>query len=236
MEEAVLRIVDDVCEDDEASENPRYSTSVECRMDAACFVLNRIPQRYVSSQRGQAHTELELAQDPQLFVDMVTLVHEGLRRVSTVRRSFYGEENTYVRSVRGPHFYLPTIKGRLFNGTTFELITDVEVQLLQDGQPVAMIDSRWQNPYPIVVNTAGTYLFWPEPVAADGEGIDRSFEYEVRVESVWYEPFRHFFAVPRTSVDQIPDALEMGGERRLPDLYLVPASGERLSQNRSLTI
>ncbi len=222
MEEAVLRIVDDLCEEDEASESPMYCTSAECRMDAACFVLNRIPQRYVSSQRGQAHTELALAQDAQFFADMVALAHEGLRRVSTVRRSFYGEEHTYVRSVTGPHFYLPTIKGRLFDGTTFELISDVEIQLLQNGRLVTMIDSRWQNPYPIVVNTAGTYLFWPEPVPAEREGIDGSFEYEIRVESTWYEPFRHFFAVARTSVDQIPDALETGGERRLPDLYLVP--------------
>ncbi len=225
MEESVLRIVDDICDDDEASAAPRYCTSAECRMDAACFVLNRIPQRYVSSQRGQAHTELELSRDQQLFVDMVTLAHEGLRRVSSVRRSFYGEANTFVRSVSGPHFYLPTIKGRLFNGTSFELITDVEVQLLHDESPVTMIDSRWQNPYPIVVNTAGTYLFWPQPVQAPHDGEERVFEYEIRVESDQYEPFRHFFAITRTSVDQIPDALEMGGERRLPDLYLVPAPG-----------
>ncbi|MFW5718251.1 MAG: late competence development ComFB family protein [Spirochaetota bacterium] len=223
MEESVLCVVDEICDEDEASDDPKYCTTPECRMDAACYVLNRVPQRYVSSARGQAHTELELAKDQQLFVDLVTLSHEGLRRVSSVRRSFYGDEHTSVTSVTGPHFYLPTIKGRLFNGVSFELVTNVPVLLLLDNEPVTMLDSRWQNPYQIVDNTAGTYLFWPAPVPAESQGIERTFEFEIRVEAESYEPLRHFFTVNRSSFDQIPDALEMSGEHRLPDLYLLPA-------------
>jgi len=223
MEESVLCVIDEICDDDEAADAPKYCTSPECRMDAACYVLNRVQQRYVSSARGQAHTELELGRDQQLFVDLVTLAHEGLRRVSSVRRSFYGDEHTSVSSVSGPHFYLPTIKGRLFNGVSFELVTNVEVLLLLDNERVTMLDSRWQNPYEIVPNTAGTYLFWPTPVPAESGGTERTFEFEIRVEADSYEPLRHFFSIERTSFAQIPDALEMSGEHRLPDLYLLPA-------------
>ncbi|MFW5684805.1 MAG: late competence development ComFB family protein [Spirochaetota bacterium] len=224
MEEAVLRVVDEICDEDQARPDSRYCTTSECRMDVACFVLNRVPQRYVSSARGQAHTELELANDQQLFVDLVTLTHEGLKRVSSVRRAFYGDANTYVESVRGPHCYLPTIKGRLFDGTTFELMSEVTVSLLRDDDPVRMIDSRWQNPYEIVSNTAGTYLFWPAPVETDADGERHTFEFEIRVEAPGYDPFHHFFTVERTSIAQIPDAMETSGEHRLPDLYLLPAS------------
>ena len=223
MEESVLRVVDEICDEDEASDTPKYCTSSECRMDAACYVLNRIPQRYVSSARGQAHTERELVRDQQLSVDLVTLAHEGLRRVSSVRRSFYGSEDTFVHSVTGPHYYLPTIKGRLFDGTTFDLVTDVPVCLYSNDEPVRMLDSRWQNPYEIVGNTAGTFLFWPAPLPAGSEGVRESFEFEIRVETGRYEPFRHFFTIERTSIAQIPDALEITGEHRLPDLYLLPA-------------
>ncbi|MFW5718161.1 MAG: late competence development ComFB family protein [Spirochaetota bacterium] len=223
MEESVLRVIDEICDEDEAADAPKYCTSPECRMDAACYVLNRVQQRYVSSARGQAHTELELGRDQQLIVDLVTLAHEGLRRVSSVRRSFYSDEHTSVSSVSGPHFYLPTIKGRLFNGVSFELVTNVEVLLLLDNERVTMLDSRWQNPYEIVPNTAGTYLFWPTPVPAESHGIERTFEFEIRVEADSYEPLRHFFSIERTSTAQIPDALEMSGEHRLPDLYLLPA-------------
>jgi competence protein ComFB len=224
MEESVLKVVDEICDEDEAGDSPKYCTSAECRMDAACYVLNRVPQRYVTSARGQAHMELELSQDQQLFVDLVTLAHEGLRRVSSVKRSFYGDDHTYVHSVTGPHFYLPTIKGRFFNGITFDLVTGVTVALLQDEALVPMIDSRWQNPYEIVANTPGRYLFWPAPVPAEREDVRATFEFEIRVEAQGYEPFRHFFTVERTSIAQIPDAMETSGEHRLPDLYLLPAT------------
>ena len=222
MEQTVLRIVDEICTDDESAASPQYCTSTDCRMDAACFVLNRIPQRYVTSQRGQAHFEHELQHDQQLSVDIMTLAHEGLRRVSSVRRSFYGDGDTSAHSATGPHFYLPTVKGRLFDGTSFELITDVSVLLLLGDRPVQMLDARWQNPYRISASTAGTYLFWPKPVAAEREGIEQGFEFEIRIESGRYEPFQHYFAIIRTSVAEIPDALDMGGECRLPDLYLLP--------------
>lgn len=223
MEDAALRIVDEICDEEEARDEPRYATSPECRMDAACFILNRIPQRYVSSARGQAHADQLMANDQQLFVDMVTLAHEGLRRVSSVRRSFYDREPMAGPDTSGPHFYLPTVKGRILNGTTFELVCDVDALLLHDDRPVEMFDGRWDNPYRIVDNAAGTYLFWPAPVAAKESGEQRTFEYEIRVEAPGFEPLRHFFALSRESTSQAPDALDLTGEHRLPDLYLLPA-------------
>jgi len=222
MEESVLRIVDEISDDDEASESPKYATTPECRMDTACYVLNRIQQRYVSSARGQAHTDLAIEGDRQLFVDIVTLAHEGLRRVSSHARAFYGHGDADVAPPTGPQFYLPTIKGRLFNGLSFELIVDVDVHLLLDNEPAVMLDSRWQNPYRIVTNTAGTYLFWPAPVPAKTEAQGRTFEFEVRVEAGGFDPLHHFFTLERSASAQIPDALEVSGEHRLPDLYLLP--------------
>ncbi|MFP4113251.1 MAG: late competence development ComFB family protein [Spirochaetota bacterium] len=224
MEDSVLRIVDEICDEDAASENPKYCTSNECRMDAACYVLNRVPQRYVTSARGQAHMELELGRDKQLYVDLVALAHEGLRRVSSFRRSFYNGEHSQITTLSGPQFYLPTIKGRFFNGASFSLVTDVEVSLLRDDETVPMIDSRWQNPYAIVGNTAGTYLFWPAPIPAENDGERRTFEFEIRVEASGYDEFHHYFTIDRLSVGQVPEALEMAGEHRLPDLYLVPTT------------
>ena len=227
MEERVLRIVDEICDDDEAAASPNYCTSADCRTDAACYVLNRIPQRYVSSQRGQAHLEQELQYDQQLHIDIVTLSHEGLRRVSTVKRSYYGDGDSSEHRIVGPHFYLPTMKGRLLDGTSFERISDVSVVLVFEDRPVPMLDARWQNPYRISPITAGMYLFWPEPIAAEREAIERSFEFEIRIDSGTYELFQHSFAITRTSVAEVPDALEMGGEHRLPDLYLIPAESRR---------
>lgn len=222
MEDYVIQVVDEICDDDAASAEPKYSVGPECRMDAACFVLNRVAQRYVSSARGQAHTDQDMAKDQQLFVDIVTLTHEGLRRVTSVKRSFYGDSASSPGEIQGPRYYLPTIKGRLLNGLSFELLTNVEVQLLRDGSPVVMLDTRWENPYTIVENTAGSYLFWPAPVSAEADGSTIDFEFEIRVEDDRFDEFRHFFTITRTSTEQIPDALEMTSDLRLPDLYLLP--------------
>ena len=222
METAVLKVVDEICDDDESSGSPRYCTSIDCRTDVACFVLNRIPQRYVSSQRGRIHTDVELTHDPQLLVDIVTLTHEGLHRVTSVRRSFYGDSGPPDRRGPGPRYHVPVILGRLLDGTTFDLVADATVHLLENGEPVRMLDARWQNPYRIVKQTAGNYLFWPASVAVERQGEDRVFEFEIRVSGEGYEQMRHFFSVKVAADQRIADALGSRAEHRLPDLYLVP--------------
>jgi len=223
MEGSVVKVVNQVAEDDASSENPKYLTSDESRIDVACFVLNRIPQRYVSSARGRAHIEQEEDHDQQLFVDMVTLAHEGFRRVTSVQRSFYDEESHW-QPARGPHFLFPTIKGRFFDGVSFAPIAGVDVQLLRDHDLVPMIDSRWQNSYLIDAQTAGRYIFWPAPIPAKTDAETRSFEFEIRVEAAGYEPFHHFFQIDRTSTDDVTSGLTASGEHALPDLYLVASS------------
>ena len=218
LEDAVLKVVNQICDDDANSQQPNYMTGDECRMDVACFVLNRVPQRYVSSARGLAHIEQEIEQDQQLFVDLVTLTHEGLRRVTTVRRSFYGDEPG-TTSVDGPHYFFPTIKGRLFDAESFAAIQGAEITLYRDDSLVRMVDSRWENPYKIAQPTAGTFLFWPQPVQAPPEG-NATFEFEVRVTDARYQPLHHFFTVNRIASSDGTGALIATGELKLPDLYL----------------
>lgn len=222
LEDAVLRVVNQICDDDEASEQPHYLTTDECRMDVACFVLNRVPQRYVSSARGQAHIEQEIEQDQQLFVDLVTLSHEGLRRVTSVKRSFYGDAPD-APAVTGPHYFFPTIKARLFDADTFAPMQQVLVTLLRDDHAVHMVDSRWENPYEVAAPTAGTAIFWPQPVQAPVDGETASFEFEIRVEHHGYQALHHFFTIERVATSEGMAALIATGEHRLPDLYLVPS-------------
>lgn len=222
METLVLRVVEEISEEDAAGGQPTYCTTPDCRMDVACFVLNRIPQRYVNSARGQAHVEDDLHNDMQLRVDVVTLVHEGLRRVTSTRRSFYDQTDD-APPVEGPVFCLPILKGRLFNGLDFTPIIDVPVQLRLDDELIPMTDNRWSNPYIIPSNTPGTYIFLPRPLAAGASGEQRTFEFELRVEDDRYEPFHHFLTVDVTSRSAPPDLMDASADHRVPDLYVLPA-------------
>jgi competence protein ComFB len=222
MEDKVLEMIAEICDSEAETKANGYCTSEQCRLDAACFVLNRIPQRYVTSGRGFAYLESDFNENQQLQVDIVTLCHDGLRRVSTIQRSFYeGDQTIHQTSKPGPHFTFPLIKGRLFNGITFEPIVGLEIKIRFNKELVPMIDSRWPNPYSVVGNTPGTYLFWPRPVEAEYEGEEK--EFELVIESSAYEPFFHYFTLPIRAEDlSAKSALKPNRDFNLTDLFLIP--------------
>ncbi len=227
MEDEVIRIVSEIADEDARTGAYGYATTPECQMDAACFVLNRIPQQYVTSGRGLTYLQNEFRENPQLAVDLVTLAHEGLRRVSTVQRSYYANgsavdspaQNPYDGSVPAHHF--PAIRGRVFDCMTFAPVVGVEVWLKRDGAPAPMVNGRWQNPCGLVDSTAGSYMFWPAPVPATETGERKLFEFEVTVEeSNEYEAFHHFFKLEATSSDFEDNTLRLTREYMLQDLFL----------------
>ncbi|MDR3201120.1 MAG: late competence development ComFB family protein, partial [Spirochaetales bacterium] len=137
MEEIVEQAVLEINEEEKKKGDPPNPESLT---DVACFVLNRIPQQYISSGRGVAHAEKALNENPQLRVDIMALIHEGFRRVATIRRSYYskGEETTRLS---GPVFVFPVIKGRLIDCGDFSAAKNLEVILrTAEGDIVKMTD------------------------------------------------------------------------------------------------
>ncbi|MCG8481445.1 MAG: late competence development ComFB family protein, partial [Spirochaetales bacterium] len=173
MEELAASVLDEVCKEDQAGSR-RYCVSEQCRTDALCYILNRISPRYISSGRGFAHLTEELQEDQQLMIDVMRLVHEGLQRVSAVRRTFYDVESK--DALQGACFNFPTIKGRLLDGAGFLPVSEVDVQLFLDGALVEMFDSRWSNPYHVSAQTPGTFIFWPATISVAETGSARTFE------------------------------------------------------------
>lgn len=221
MEKEVLRIINEICDEDEREPVYNYCTTRICRMDAACYVLNRIPPTYVTSSRGVAHVEQDCHNNVQLEVDIMRLASEALRRITDIQRAYYDEDATRPASGHGPHYNFPTINGRLFNGLTFAPIKEVNVTLLIDNEIAPMMDARWQNPYLISSNTAGTYTFWPCPVPSDEIGTERTFELEVQVQAEGFEPFHHFFTVNLTAETDKNTAMRYAQDYEIKDSYLL---------------
>lgn len=224
LEDEVARTVNEICDEDERTGDRGYCTSRLCRLDAICYVLNRVPPRYVSSGRGAAYVERNFSVDQQLAVDIVMLAHEALNRVTSVQRSYYTQDQTEadLPEEAAAYFNFPTIKGRLFNAANFEPITEVDVFLLRDSERVAMFDSRWQNPYRLVSNTYGTYFFWPRPIVAEEIGREEIFPFELFAEREGFEPFRHFFSLKLTASGHLEEGLKGSGEYNMNDLYMLP--------------
>ena len=228
-EDIVLRTVNDIfneAEKDTSSDKP--CTCSQCRLDTACYVLNRTAPCYVVSSRGVARAESESMERQQAEVDVISLAYEGMQRIAKSKRPHFEHDSRprETESGEGPWFNIPTIIGRVFNGANFEPMSGIEVSLLSGHAEAEMIDANWQNPYLLVANTAGTFSFWPKPETAPAVGSLKKFSFAVVARAIGFEELRHFFEIPVTG--ESVAALSFSTQRtyKLPDLYLFPPSGE----------
>jgi competence protein ComFB len=225
VEDLIIGQVEDIFGALEHGANPeKFCTCDQCRMDTACYVLNRVAPRYIVSNRGAARVEQESIERQQRDADITALIWEGLKRVNHTQRptASHKSHNAAGAASHEPVFNIPTIVGRLFNGNNFSPLADVKVELLRDGEMVTMKDSNWQNPYNLVANTVGTFTFWPSPIPASAPDERKSFEYAIRVESPDFDTLHHFFKIPVISEIQASPSFNMGRTFKLPDLYMFP--------------
>ncbi|TVQ24151.1 MAG: competence protein ComFB [Spirochaetaceae bacterium] len=220
-EDEVIRVIRDLCDEETRSPRSGYLTSPDCQLDAACFVLNRIAPRYVSSGRGLAHTLSDSEHDTQGKIDLIALAHEGLKRVTSVRRSYYDAQGASETSHSDFVFMYPAISGRVICGRTFEPASEVQVSLTHDGTLVPMEDSRWPNPYEVTVNTRGTYTFLPRAIEADVDERQNA-EFCIKVTGDSYEELKHYFVVSGAKTPVRAVQLGTYAEYHLPDLYVIP--------------
>ena len=219
MEELVEKAVLEICKEEKIKGS--ISTTPECLTDVACFVLNRIPQQYVSSSRGVAHAEKTLKENHQLRIDITALVHEGFKRVTNVQRSYYFKGEASAQYT-GPVFVFPVIKGRLIDCKDFSAAKDVEIVLkTADEEKVTMLDGRWQNPFFLDAKIHGNYLFLPRPLPAQEAGEEKLFEFKLTVDAKGFEPFVHFFKLGLAAKPSFDPGMTGTPDFRIEDLYLL---------------
>ncbi|MDR1466360.1 MAG: late competence development ComFB family protein [Treponema sp.] len=223
-EDIVLSEVTNIFNSIEADGNPEnICTCAQCRMDTACYVLNRIEPHYIISNRGVVRIGQGSIERQQKKVDIITIIHEGIKQINKNRRTVsHGFHAGSSINMDRPVFNIPTIVGRLFNGINFTPIEDIEVELRRNGDIVTMIDSNWQNPYQLSSHCEGTFSFWPAPIQAEYININRDFEFLVKTKMSGFGELNHFFKIPVTS--EIRDINAFSSERtfKLSDLYIFP--------------
>ncbi|MDR1908877.1 MAG: late competence development ComFB family protein [Spirochaetaceae bacterium] len=225
-EDMVFALVNEICDSIEThggADPDSICTCQQCRQDTACYVLNRTAPRYLVSNRGVVRVEQTTIDRQQYTADITALIWEGLKRVHHNRRSTTHVPNRGEKAqITGPVFNFPTIIGRLLNGSNFEPLAGITVELRREGELVRVRDQNWQNPYNLVANTEGTFTFWPYPLAADAEGLRSSFEFSIHVEAAGLETLIHFFSIPVISEDKPVESYSGTRTFRLPDLYMFP--------------
>jgi competence protein ComFB len=227
-EDIVFEKVEAIFESIKNEGNPdAFCLCDQCRLDTVCYALNRAAPHYIVSNRGAARAGMENLEHQQQEADIAVVIYEGLKQVNHNHRPFAKHgKNALPVQPNIPVYNIPAIIGRLFNGTNFAPLAGVKVELRRNGNLVPMKDGNWQNPYQLVVNTEGTFTFWPESVPAEEPGSRKIFEFFLKIEDPEFEPFTHFFQIPVISEIQTASSFSMDRTFKLSDLYMFPPDGE----------
>jgi competence protein ComFB len=229
VEDMVFAQVEAICDAIEKEPHNDLCTCRQCRVDTACYVLNRTMPRYVVSNRGVARVEQESIEWQQREADIATLIYEGIKQVNHNQRPNFAHKqrrNGQFLDGNTPVYNIPTIIGRLFNGGNFSPMTDVNVELLRNGQLAPMKDGNWQNPYRLVSHTGGTFTFWPDSIPAERVNDRKIFEYTIRIEAPKLEPMNHHFQIPVISENRSAGSFSLGRTYKTHDLYMFPPEDE----------
>ena len=223
MEDLVTALVQEIFDDEQRAEKKGYCVCNQCRLDVACYVLNRVQPRYVISGRGVSHTENIYQDRIQEKADLVTMIHDGIEHVSQTKRPFFNHQSGSVEGgPTGPLFNFPVIKGRIFNGTTFEPAKDIKVHLYLESELVEMVDPNWQNPCFVHESASGAFNFWPAPIRADTDGAKKAFKFEICVQEDGFEDLQHFITVKAISDLGLHDALHSNEGLTTEEIFLFP--------------
>lgn len=236
LEDLVSKTVNDLFDEEAQSHAQGFCTCFQCRLDVMCYVLNRLPPQYTVSSRGLAHRFSDYQEQLQATADLVGLVNKGIQTVSATRRpQFTHDRAETVDLPEGPLFSFPVIEGKVLNGTTFEPLDNLAISLLSDGKLVRMLDQNWQNPYPLSEHTAGSFYFFPYPVAARSAGLAQAFEFELSIVDPRFEEFHHFIKFELNAEPSFTGKLHYQEAYRTDDLFLFPRGDQETGGSADLT-
>ncbi len=153
MEDIVKSVAKEVLKkENDIPKTPEYE------QDIIAYVLNRVPPRYITSERGVIHGKLESRFLFQQRTDILFLVHEAIQNFKSRRLTSTHLDYTGMAKQQ---WFLPHILGEVLEETTFSVVPDTEVTLLYEGKPAQMVDEGWMNPFLTNKATMGYYHFWP---------------------------------------------------------------------------
>nr|AGS53818.1 hypothetical protein [uncultured bacterium contig00054] len=225
-EDLVCKVVQNIIEDINKMGNPEgFCLCEQCRVDTICFTLNRVEPHYIVSNRGSTRIDYTGIKHQQDEADLTSIALKGFRMVNHNLRptaNHKGDEASDRPAINSTIFDIPTITGRIFDGSSFEPVVDVDVSLYCEGELVKMRNSNWQNPYRMVKSTAGAFSFWPMPLLTDNADVAQDFKYSIKVQSPDYEVLNHFFTITSVSRFHAPHSYALNRTYKLPDLYLFP--------------
>jgi hypothetical protein len=172
-------------------------------LDVAAYVLNRIPPKYITSERGFTREFIQpeggCGEDGErLFtiIELITLVNRAIEVVAKRRR-----DHAPRRAARAApaetledvplhltYFYnMPHIFGRIVDARDGRPVIAAEATLWINDSVSVPAEPGWRNPYLTNEQTRGYFSFWPQ--AEMGESDCLRVEMRIGLDHREYRPF-----------------------------------------------
>lgn len=204
-------------------------TCPQCRGDVICYVLNKVPPRYIRSSRGIAHyIESEKTEKPQVSADISAIALEGMKQVSKRKRPHLDDDGAGLKPQEGGQdsffFNFPLITGRVLDGLSFEPLAGVSVTLCLDGEPCKPLGPSWDNPFITNEHAPGNFALAAMPLPASFASERKIFDFEIKVAAEGKDPVVHFVRIGATGAPPQKDDLRKSDfSIVLPDIFVFPA-------------
>lgn len=189
-----------------------------CRLDTICYVLNRIPPKYVISGRGMTYANLAL--NGQMKADIDATIIDGMRVVNAAKRPYHDQRTLESPVANVPAFVFPVFIGAVYDGHTFEPLSGAKIELTAGGTLVPMEDISWENPALTYKPSKGSFTFKPAPIPAEKEGETKNFPFTITVYAENYQSLVYPFTIPVTSILGETPFVSM----KLQDSYMFPVN------------
>jgi competence protein ComFB len=160
-------------------------------LDIAAYTLNRIPPKYITSERGFTRELILSSSDPKDeklvdVIELIAVINHAVEVVSKRRRNHAPKKKAAAaRTGKGDepgaqltYFYnLPHIFGRIVDDRDGSPVISADAVLRINDRISAPAEAGWQNPYRTNEQTKGYFSFWPEPET----GADASYHASISI-------------------------------------------------------
>ena len=189
QEDIVLKAIDIALE-----ERPELQDDPAAVNDVAAYVLNRLPPRYIMSERGFTRLAAEHLDEHNSslgsMIGILVLVNQGIDVVTRRRKPSVNASGQPISMEEqlSPVHNLPQIFGKVVNAESGAAVHGASVRLSINGRTATPAEPGWPNPFVTQRSTNGYYSFWPAPVRDSSE--IQTFTLSLDVDHPGYQPAR----------------------------------------------
>ena len=156
-------------------------------LDVAAYALNRIPPKYITSERGFTREFVhagngngEEGEKLIKVIELITLINRAVEVVARRRRDSVPSRSVHVPSsasledapLQLTYFYnMPHIFGRIVDAGDGKPVISAEATLWINDKVSVPAEPGWRNPYQTNEQTRGYFSFWPQVEIGESESM-----------------------------------------------------------------